>query len=56
MRPSASVVCSTRPPGRLRASSDDDVRARLHQIACGAEAGESGAHDNHVGFHGGILS
>jgi hypothetical protein len=33
-----------------------DVRARVHQIACGAQAGQSGAHDNHVAFHGGILS
>ena len=42
--------------GPVAGLHDEDVRARPHQIACGAEAGESGAHDNDVVFHGGILS
>ncbi len=33
-----------------------DVGAPLHQVACGAKAGESSAHDHDVGFHGRILS
>ena len=44
---------AARPVARLE---HDHVRARLHQIACGAQAREAGAHHNHVAFHGGILS
>ena len=35
---------------------DQNVRAGLHKIACGAESCEPRAHDHDVGFHGGILS
>jgi hypothetical protein len=39
--------------GAIPRLHDQDVRARLHQVACGAEAGKPGAHDDHVAFHGG---
>jgi hypothetical protein len=44
------------PAGPVARLEHDDVRAGLHQIACGAESREPGAHDHDVGFHGGILS
>jgi hypothetical protein len=44
---------SAGPVARLH---DEDVRARLHQIACRAEAGQPGAHHNDAGFHGKILT
>ena len=42
--------------GPVAGLQHEHVRAAVHQIACGAEAGQPGAHDNDVGFHGGILS
>jgi hypothetical protein len=44
---------SARPVARLE---DHHVRAVIHQIARGAQARQAGARDNHVAFHGGILS
>jgi hypothetical protein len=34
----------------------DHVRALVHQIARGAQARQAGARDDHVAFHGGIVS
>ena len=48
-RPSGSVVCSTRPPGRSRASSNDDVDARPIQVAGRREPAEASADDDDVG-------
>ncbi len=44
---------AARPVARLE---HDHVRALIHQIARGAQARKAGARDNHVAFHGGILS
>jgi hypothetical protein len=42
--------------GPVAGLDDEHVRARIHKIACCAEAGEPGAHDHNVAFTRGILS
>jgi hypothetical protein len=42
--------------GPVAGLDHDDIRAALHQIACGAESREPRAHYHHVRFHGMILS
>jgi hypothetical protein len=42
--------------GAVARLEDDHVRALVHQIARGAQAGQPGARDNDVAFHGGILT
>ena len=44
---------AARPVARLE---HDHVRALIHQITRGAQPRKAGARDNHVAFHGGILS
>jgi hypothetical protein len=42
--------------GAVARLEDDHVRALVHQVASGAQAGQAGARDYHVAFRGSILS